>query len=133
MKTCIILRGCSGSGKTTFCDLIAYPKVVCCADDYFYDTEGNYNWNASEIGNAHSYCRERFDVALDDEIANIILDNTNTKESDWKYYVDEATKAGYRITFVVLENRHGNKDLHNLPEQTLQRQENAIKGNLKLR
>ena len=39
-RNLIILRGVSGSGKTTFCNLIKGTKVVCCADDFFIDADG---------------------------------------------------------------------------------------------
>ena len=86
-RNLIILRGVSGSGKSTFCDLIQDPKMICCADDYFTDSDGNYNWNAASIGLAHKFCRDKFDRALNDDfIENIIIANTNTKPSDWKYF-----------------------------------------------
>lgn len=133
-RNCIIIRGVSGAGKTTFCDLISEPKKVICADDFFTDTNGNYNWNGSLIGRAHENCHHLFDWALkDDKIENIIIANTNTKPSDWKYYEDKAREAGLRVTFIVLENRCGSKNVHNVPEETLQRQEKTIRENLKLR
>ena len=132
-KTLIILRGVSGAGKSTFCDLIQGPKVVCCADDFFVDDKGNYNWNGALIGRAHESCRHKFDWALkDDVVDNIIIANTNTKPSDWKYYEDKAREAGLRVIFIVLENRCGSVNIHNVPEETLKRQADTIRQNLKL-
>lgn len=133
-RNLIILRGVSGAGKSTFCNLIGGNKVVCCADDFFTDIHGNYKWYPDGLGKAHKYCAEQFDKALDDDtIDNIIIANVNAKPADWKYYVDKATEQGLKVTFVVLENRHGNKDIHSVPFETLERQENTIKQNLKLR
>lgn len=133
-RNCIILRGCSGSGKSTFANLIAYPCCICTADDFYVDKDGNYNFDPNKLGLAHKACQAKFDDALKDEvITNIVIANTNTKSSDYKYYVDKAEKAGLTVTYVVLENRHGNKDIHNVPEETLQRQENTLRENLKLR
>jgi 2',3'-cyclic-nucleotide 3'-phosphodiesterase/NEDD4-binding protein 2 len=132
-RNLIILKGVSGAGKTTFCDLIAGPKVVICADDFFYE-EGVYQFDGNYIGQAHAECRAKFDRWLnDDVITNIIISNTNTKPSDYKYYVDQANAKGLRITYVVLENRHGNKNVHDVPEHVLERQEQNIRQNLKLR
>lgn len=133
-RNLIILKGVSGSGKSTFSHLIAYPCCICTADDFFTDKEGNYNFDVAKMGQAHKACQAKFDDALkDDIITNIVIANTNTKPSDYKYYVDKAEKAGFNISYVILENRHGNKDIHNVPEETLQRQEQSIRDNLKLR
>jgi predicted kinase len=133
-RNLIILKGVSGSGKSTFANLIAYPCCVCTADDYFTDKDGNYNFEVNKMGLAHKACQSKFDDALkDDIITNIVIANTNTKPADYKYYVDKAEKAGLRITYVVLENRNGTKDVHNVPEETLQRQEKTLRDNLQLR
>lgn len=101
---------------------------------FFHRCRWNYNWYAEGLGKAHKACQEKFDAALDEPFTEtIIVANVNAKPSDWKYYVDKATKAGLVVTFVVLENRHGNKDVHNVPIETLERQEKSIRENLKLR
>lgn len=129
-RNLIILRGVSGSGKTTFCNLMP-DAVVCCADDYFTDKDGNYKWYPEGLGKAHTYCWNQFKDVLDNTDKDIIVANTNTRPSDWNKYV--AAAEGFLVTFVVLENRHGGKDVHNVPEETLQRQEKTIRENLKLR
>ncbi len=133
-RNLIVLSGVSGSGKSTFAHLIAYPACICCADDFYTDKDGNYNFDITKIGQAHKACQSKFDDALKDEvITNIVISNTNTKPSDYKYYVDKAEKAGLNIFHIVMQNFHGNKDVHNVPELTLQRQEQSIRENLKLR
>ena len=132
-RNLIILKAVSGAGKTTFCNLIKDPKMVCCADDYFYDKDGNYNFDANQLGHAHARCRDTFDKALvDEDYINIIIANTNTKPADYAYYVNKASAAGFVITFVVLEKRHDNENVHNVPTQVLERQAANIKQNLKL-
>jgi len=130
-RNCIILRGCSGAGKTTFCNLMP-NALVCCADDYFTDKDGNYNWYSQGLGEAHAYCWNQFVDALGTD-KDIIIANVNAKAADWNKYVDQAKNLGFIVTFVVLENRHGGKDVHNVPEVTLERQEKTIRENLKLR
>lgn len=133
-RTLIICKGVSGVGKSSFTELIAEPKAVCSADKFFIDKEGNYNFDATKLGQAHAYCRQQFYSALiDQSIRNIIIDNTNCKSSDYSYYVKEAEDHGMRVIYVVLEKRHDGKNVHNVPDHVLERQENNLKQNLKLR
>lgn len=127
----MILKGCSGSGKSTFCNLFP-DAAVCCADDYFTDKDGNYNWYSAGLSKAHGYCWNKFVDALTLTDRDIIIANVNAKEQDWKRYVDTAKAVGFIVTFIVLENRHDGKNVHNVPLETLQRQEKTIRENLKL-
>jgi len=131
-RNLLVLRSVSGAGKTTFCNLFP-DAVVCCADDYFTDKDGNYNWYLEGLGKAHGYCWNKFVDAVTSTTKDIIIANVNAKPSDWNKYVKEAEDLGFIVTFIVLENRHGGKDVHNVPEETLQRQEKTIRENLKLR
>lgn len=134
-RNLLILKGVSSAGKTSFSDLIAEPKVVCSADDHFYENlVGEYKFIAEEVPLAHTKCRKKFDFYIDNlSVKNIVIANTNVSPSHYQYYVDEAEKRGIRVTYVVLERRHNNLNTHNLPEHVLERQENTLRQNLKLR
>lgn len=132
-KKIILLRGVSGSGKSSFCDLIAEPKVVCSADHYFENEDG-YWFNPLLLGKAHSACQLKFEQACQNpEIKNIIVDNTNTKPSDFQYYLDRAEAYDIPVVSVVLEKRHNNSSIHNVPDHVLERQHQNLISNLKLR
>jgi ATP-dependent phosphoenolpyruvate carboxykinase len=132
-KSVIIIRGVSGSGKSTFSNLIADPKVICTADDWYYETYGFYNWNVKDIPKAHGWCKDKFLKALDDDsIENIVIANTNTKTKDFEFYASTARSRGIPVHFIVMENRHGGKNTHNVPEETLIRQKESIIESLKL-
>ena len=133
-KNVIILRGVSGSGKTTFASMLARHNsgaVVVTADDYFTDSDGVYNFDASKLGAAHSQCYNRFNDALYNPAVNtVIVANTNTSPRDFKNYVDAAESYGATVTYVVLENRHGNTDVHGCPDAVKERQCNNLKNSL---
>jgi uridine kinase len=132
-KTVIIVRGVSGAGKTTFTNTIAEPKVVCTADDYF-EQDGQYNFNPTKLGEAHKQSMNKFTQALlNPAVKNIVIANTNTKPSDYKYYVDKANEVGAKVIYVVLEKRHDNPNVHNVGEDILKRQEDNLRKDLKLR
>lgn len=135
-RVVIILRGCSGASKSTFADYLRYTSVdspvICTADDYFM-VNGEYKFDATKLGEAHSQCRFKFEQALLDEKELVIVANTSTTTKEIQPYLDLAAAKGYTVFSVVMENRHGGKDSHNVPEQTLISQETKLRNSLKLR
>ena len=51
----------------------------------------------------------------------IVVSNTFTQEWEMQSYMDLAKKYGYRVTTLIIENRHGGSNIHNVPEETLDR------------
>ena len=53
MKRLIIMQGHSGSGKSTFIKEIArlgiHEGIAISTDKYFYDDEGNYNFDENKL------------------------------------------------------------------------------------
>lgn len=134
MRECFIIRGVSGCGKSTLAEslLIGVDGVKCEADDYFMK-DGVYEFNSKALFDAHRVCKSKFEKALEAEKERIVVSNTNTKVSEFKEYKKLAEEAGYTVYVIVVENRHGGVNKHNVPEDKLMSMENAIKSNLKLR
>ena len=134
MKTVILLRSVSGAGKSTLANLLASNErwVSVCADDYFTDINGNYNFDASKLGEAHRLCQENFMYWLDNSVVGIIVANTSTKERDFSFYENAAKEHGAMFISLVVENRHGNKDIHNVPQSVREMQAENIKNSLLL-
>ena len=121
-KILYLVRGCPGSGKTTFANTLSngeYP--VLAADDYHYDDEGNYNWDPKNLHKAHKYCKDKTHEKMKEEYDKIFVCNTFVKESELKPYYVLANKMGYDVFSVVVENRHGNKNIHGVPNDTIKR------------
>lgn len=134
-KTVYILRGVSGSGKTTLAKELIKGRcgVICTADDYF-EKNGLYHFNASQLGHAHAECREKFNDALNDNTVHVIVvANTNTTARDYEPYENLAKEHEANVFFLVIENRHNNKDVHNVPDESRKIQEHRIRNSLKLR
>lgn len=132
-KNVIILRGVSGSGKTTFAYRFLPPDtILCCADDFFTNYNGEYSFDASKLSEAHAYCRKKFDRAIENRRFNIAVINTNASEKEFEYYVDTAKKNGYDVFSIVVENRHGNSDIHGVPEEAKERQKQKLINSIKL-
>ena len=135
-KNVIILRGVSGSGKSTFASMLARYNpgaVIVTADDYFTDSFGHYNFDLTKLGAAHSQCFRRFNDALYNPSVNtIIVANTNTTLKDCEPYAVAAESYGAKIAYVVLENRHGNSDVHDVPSEVKERQRHNLKSSIQL-
>lgn len=114
MKTLILLRGLPGSGKTTLG--YAIGVVPLSADDYFYDESGNYNFDASKLRAAHNWCRLRTEQQMEDGVDTIVVANTFTQKWEMDGYYELANQYGYRVHSVIVENRHGGVNVHNVPD-----------------
>lgn len=131
-KICFILKGASGSGKTTLAEtLTTNGGVICCADDGFV-VDNTYVFDGRKLGYCHNLCEEKFIGALDMQVSPIVVANTNTTPKEWALYDKLAKENGYTVFHLIVENRHGGKDIHNVPPKTLQKQEHNIRSNLKL-
>jgi predicted kinase len=136
MKNVILMRGVSGSGKSsltnTLCNKIG--NVSVSADDYFVDDLGNYNFDATKIHLAHADCQRKFlDFLKEPSTELIIVDNTNLDILAINTYQSLAEKHGAIFTSIIVENRHGNESIHNVPSYVLDRQESKILKCIKLR
>ena len=121
MKELILLRGLPGAGKSTLAKMLVGDKDYCHkeADMYFIDRDGNYKFNPSEIKDAHAWCQEQVEFYMNLEHSPVVISNTFTQEWEMKPYYELAAKYGYRVHSLIVENRHGNKSVHGVPDATL--------------
>jgi len=123
-KDLIILRGIPGCGKTTVADMLSegvfnYP--VCCADDFFTDENGVYNWYPGGIKKAHEMSQNKCKEAMESGVERVIVANTNTTEKEMKPYYDMAKQYGYRVFSMIVENRLNTTNVHGVPEETIEK------------
>ena len=66
-----------------------------------------------------------------EHIADRIVDhNTFTEEWEMQPYFDLAKEYDYRVTTLIVENRHNSKSIHNVPDEVIKRQKERF--NIKL-
>lgn len=100
--TMYILRGHSGSGKSTWARSLAArdPNVVICsADDFFVGEDGQYVFDGDKIGEAHSACRNKAFDAVEARLP-VVIDNTNYHPNQFAYYSRLAFYRGYQAVVV---------------------------------
>jgi predicted kinase len=128
-KILILCRGVSGAGKSTFAKTLGGIHIE--ADQYFIDGEGNYKFDGSKIKLAHEYCRAQTGAWMRTDgsqvnVDKIVVSNTFTQEWEIEPYFELAKKYGYKVFSIVVENRHGGTNVHNVPEEKLEQMKNRF-------
>ncbi len=126
-KMLYLVRGVPGSGKSTFAKTLV-KKDYCHkeADMFFVDGEGNYKFEPSKIKDAHKWCQEEMDFLMRLEHSPVVVSNTFTQEWEMEPYFELAKKYGYKVFSIVIENRHGNKNKHGVPEDKVEQMKNRF-------
>ena len=135
-KVLVLLRGVSGAGKSTCAKfLFSLDPIntwICSADQFFIDKDGNYKFDKDKLYVSQQRCKMDFMQALSFNKQLIIIDNTNTSENEMSFYIDNAQKHGYAIFSLVVENRNGTSNVHNVPLETIHRQAAKLRNSIKL-
>jgi predicted kinase len=131
----ILLRGLPGSGKSSLGDIIlrnpnSNPLDVLSADNFFIDDKGVYNFDGSKLKQAHNDCQQKCAERMKLEISRIVIANTFTEDWEMETYYEMAKRYKYRVHSVIVENRHGSTNIHNVPEEKLEQMKNRF--NIKL-
>lgn len=123
-KVLILTRGLPGSGKSSFANLLG-TKAICTADDYV-TRNGVYDWKPETVATSHDWCQRKCKRFMKANVERIVVANTNTTEREMRPYYDLARQFGYAVFSVIIENRHGGKNIHDVPEQTLEKMANRF-------
>lgn len=95
-------------------------RAICCADDWFM-RDGKYTWKAENVGTAHAWCQRKCRRFMKKQVGRIVVANTSTTEKEMIPYYDLARQFNYRVFSIIVESRHNNKSIHNVPESTLKK------------
>ena len=128
-KILYIIRGVAGSGKSTFAETLGCH--VFSADDYFTSTDGNeYKFESSKLKLAHEYCQNITAKYMKMSEPKIAVANTFTQEWEMEPYFELAKIFGYTVFSVIVENRHGSKNVHGVPDEKVEQMKQRF--NIKL-
>lgn len=132
MLSLIILRGLPGSGKTTLANILSENKwPVFSIDSYFTDPITNkYHFQFDKNHLAYKNCEEQTKQAMQNKIEKIFIDNVFSIDWEIEPYFKLASKNNYSIFIVTVENYHGNKNIHEISEEQIQKM--AAKYKVKL-
>ena len=121
MAKLYIIRGLPGSGKSTFARKMIDHGMADSyyeADMYFLDKDGNYNFDPSKLGNAHSWCKAKVLADLKSG-KNVIVSNTFTRRNEMEPYITYCMDN--EIPFEVIRLQTQFKSIHNVPPEAMER------------
>jgi predicted kinase len=129
MKSLYLLRGLPGAGKSTLAKKLGDAHFE--ADMYFTNENGQYIFNGADIKKAHEWCQNEVHIAMilnhtTGSNENIVVSNTFTQEWEMEAYYKLAETYGYRVFSLIVENRHGGENLHNVPEDKIEAMRNRF-------
>lgn len=117
MSKLILLRGLPGAGKSTLAKTFEGARHFE-ADMFFMGENGNYNFDVTKLREAHEWCRNNVDNTMSFGI-DVVVSNTFTQKWEMDAYYELAKKHGYVVFSLIVENRHGGVNKHNVPEDKL--------------
>jgi predicted kinase len=124
MKTLVLLRGLPGSGKTTLAQTLCKPNASWTfseADSYF-GIGPFYRFDPKKLPDAHKACQEAVLSAFRRQDCDVVfVTNTSSTEEEVEVYRRIADEVGATFVSLIVENRHGNKSVHGVPERTIER------------
>jgi predicted kinase len=128
----ILLRGLPGSGKSTLASILSEDKKypVFSIDDYFTDENGKYEFDPYKNHLAYKQCESLTAEAMKANIPKIFVHNTFTIDWEIEPYFKLANQFNYRIFVLTVENHHGKKNIHNIPEEHLEKMASKYKVKL---
>ena len=97
--------------------------------------DGEYKFDGSKIKDAHKWCQDSVHTAMllnhTAQLNNIIVvSNTFTQEWEMKPYYEMAEYFEYKVFSIIVENRHGGINEHNVPEEVLTKMRERFEVNL---
>ena len=131
MKQLILIRGLSGSGKTTIAETICgdlESRTMVSADDFFVDDTGVYKFNYEALKEAHFWCQKECLEAMEDNYQTIVVHNTFTRKWECDPYMEMATQNDYSVQVINLydgglsDRQLSERCSHNVPSHVIQKQ-----------
>jgi predicted kinase len=116
----ILIRGVSGSGKTTYAKKLIEedPNLSHYEADMFFDVDGYYHFDPRQLKDAHSWCQARTEKDLKNG-KSVIVSNTFTQKWEIEPYIELAKK--YQANVIIKKMTGNYKNIHGVPDDVVER------------
>lgn len=125
MKIAYIMRAVPGSGKSTIAKILAGTMGVIHSTDEYFMVDGEYRFDPTLLGRYHDENFAAFCRSMGAGVPIVICDNTNSAHWHYERYAEAASKAGYKVVYVVIPHPTpevtASRTIHNVPAHTIQR------------
>lgn len=119
--TLYLIRGCPGSGKSTFAKQLFDAGLV--ADvfeaDQWFENNNHGKFDPAQLYQAHKACQAWAKIVIESG-ESVAVSNTSTMEKEVKVYQDIAVNAGANFVSLIVENRNDTKNIHGVPPEKVQ-------------
>ncbi|XP_069698373.1 2',3'-cyclic-nucleotide 3'-phosphodiesterase-like [Periplaneta americana] len=135
-KVMFVMRGLPGSGRPIVVKRIQAlfeDAVVCSTSEYFIQC-GRYEFDPNKLEEAKIFCQEKARNACETSTHVVVIDNTNMRKWEMKYYFRLASETCYVVVLVepwklnidqLVQRNHHTEDIEQLSLQ-LQQWETVI-------
>lgn len=143
VKKLFILRGVPGCGKSELAEWIKSTvslepdgegnfrnNMVHLEADMYFMKDGEYKFDGKKLHEAHKWCKDWFVNAIE-KGKDIVLSNTSTQLWEFEEYKKIAEEMDYMVFCLIVENRHGGKNTHGVPEDKIQKMADRFQVQLK--
>lgn len=116
----ILIRGISGSGKTTYAKKLMNndPSLSHYEADMFFYNNGNYNFDPSKLKDAHAWCKNKTEEDLRNG-KSVIVSNTFTQKWEIEPYIQIGKK--YKADIIIKKATGNYQNVHGVPPEALER------------
>lgn len=97
-----IMRGVSGSGKSTMARQLAGPNGAIHSTDSYFMIGGRYVFDPTKLADNHARNQASFELSLRRGISVVVCDNTNARIVHVLPYLRLAREYGYQIYVVEM-------------------------------
>lgn len=122
MAQLIIVRGASGSGKSTFVTN-KFKGYSHFEADMFFIKKGIYTFDRTKLKDAHEWCKNETLKSLKSG-KNTVVSNTFIKFWEVEPYLNIAKDTNSKVTIYRLNTQF--KNTHNVPDDVVQRMRTTI-------